>query len=86
MIHLKLRKKRLGNRFKSKTHDILNYEIDEIFLGRKTIFLLMAFTVGGILIGRTLWEYGKIHLGLPITMAAGFILFAVSGAMLGKFK
>ncbi len=58
--------------------DGARHEIRELFVGHKTILSLMGVTIGGILVGRTLWEYGRIYMGLPATLLIGLVILMVS--------
>jgi len=58
----------------------------EIFIGTKTIVAFLGFTIGGILVGRSIWEYGVNSMGLELTTLTGIVLFIVSGAILHKFQ
>ena len=64
----------------------LGGEVKEIFIGHRTVFSLIGFTVGGILVGRTLWEFGRIHLGLVPTLLLGIVIFTISGLLSGQFR
>jgi hypothetical protein len=64
----------------------LDPEIKEIFIGRKTIFSIMGFIVGGVMFGNALLMYAVEHLGLFATMLIGFILFIISGILSREFK
>lgn len=81
MLHLKLKRKKANK----KSKDNLGHEIKEIFVGRQTVFSLLSFLVGSILVGRSLWEYGQIYLGLPATIFIGLGLFIIGGALSGIF-
>ena len=70
---------------KRETEAGLVYEVREIFIGLKTLIAMLGFSVGAVLVGRTLWEYGDNLLGLPITLLAGVVIFVLSGMMLKKF-
>jgi hypothetical protein len=75
-------KKKRGQRF--SIH--INNELKEIFVGHHTMFSVMGFTVGGILIGETLKEWAHMHLGLPTTLIVGVILLILTGITLHKFS
>ena len=62
------------------------HEIREVFIGYKTALALLTFTIGGIVAGRSIWEYGMMYLGLPLTTVAGLLLFVSSGLILHKFQ
>lgn len=68
-----------------KHEDELVYEVKEIIIGLKTLLTLLGFSVGSIVVGRSLWEYGMNSIGLELTMVAGLALFAISGMVLKKF-
>lgn len=64
----------------------LGHEVKEMFIGHHTIFSLIGLTVGGTLVGITLWEWLSYTLGLPITFLLGLLLFTVSGLVLHTFS
>ena len=76
-----MRKKR-GQRFSVHIND----ELKEVFVGHHTLFSVMGFTVGGILIGETLKVWLHLHTGLFPTLIIGFILLIGSGMTLHKFS
>ena len=63
----------------------LGYTIKEIFIGKRTIFSIAGFIVGGILVGRSVWEYSMQYLGLPLTIVVGLVVFVFSGLSLHEF-
>ncbi len=84
---LKPRISRRGFHFKIRHyhHNNLEYEVKEVFVGHNTLFSLLGFVMGGILVGRSLWEYSRTYLGLPLTIIVGTIIFTISGISLHKF-
>lgn len=62
------------------------YNIKEIFVGHRTIFSIIGFTVGGILIGHSLWEFLNGHVGILGALFVGLLLFTLSGVTLHKFR
>jgi len=72
---------RIDVRVKKKGHSI-----HEIILSSETIIAFLGFTVGGVLVGRSLWEYGIIHLNLEYTLSIGLLVFIISGLILHKFR
>ena len=70
---------------KRETEAGLVYEVREIFIGLKTLIALLGFSVGSVLVGRSLWEYGNDLVGLLGTIVVGVAIFALSGMMLKKF-
>lgn len=85
MFKFRLKPKQSNFAEKVKSSD-LNPEVKEIFIGRNTIFSLLAFIVGGILFGSSLWMYVKEYLGLPLTMLAGLFLFIIGGILAKAFR
>jgi len=75
-------KKKRGQRF--NIH--INNELKEVFVGHHTLFSVIGFTVGGILIGETLKEWAHLHLGLPSTLIIGLLLILMTGVTLHKFS
>lgn len=65
-------------------HDITK-ELKSVFHGRHNILTIPGYVVGGILVGRSLWEYSSTTLGLPITIGIGVVVLILSGAHAGKF-
>ena len=72
---------RIDVRVKRKGHSIR-----EIIISSQTIFAFLGFTVGGVLVGRSLYEYGIIYLNLEYTLAIGILIFIISGLILHKFR
>lgn len=60
--------------------------IHEIFISTKTIIAFLGFSVGGLLVGRSLWEYGIEYIGLNYTALSGILVFIISGLILHKFN
>ena len=75
-------KKKRGQRF--NVH--INNELKEIFVGHHTLFSVIGFTVGGILVGETLKEWAHVYIGLPATLIIGLILILLTGLTLHKFS
>lgn len=75
-------KKKRGQRF--NVH--INNELKEVFVGHHTLFSVIGFTVGGILIGETFREWLHASVGLPWTLVIGFVLMLFSGMTLHKFS
>lgn len=75
-------KKKRGQRFNIHIND----ELKEIFVGHHTLFSVMGFTVGGILVGETLKDWAHIHVGLPVTLIIGLVLILFTGLTLHKFS
>jgi len=75
-------KKKRGQRF--NVH--INNELKEIFVGHHTLFSVIGFTVGGILVGETIKEWAHVHIGLPATLIIGLLLILFTGITLHKFS
>lgn len=70
---------------KGKQNHSIDYEVKQIFIGHNTLFSVLGSVVGGILVGRTLWEYSSVYLGLPLTLSIGLLIFIFSGVILKTF-
>lgn len=77
-----MKKKKRGQRFNIHIND----ELKEIFVGHHTLFSVIGFTVGGILVGETLKEWAHVHIGLPATLLIGLVLILLTGLTLHKFS
>jgi uncharacterized membrane protein YraQ (UPF0718 family) len=64
----------------------LDDDLKQVFVGHHTLFSVLGFTVGGILIGGTLQELLNQHLGDAVTLLIGLILLLVSGLILKLFN
>ena len=78
------KKKGIRIRFGHFSHEF-GYTMKEIFIGKRTAFSILGFIVGGLLIGRSVWEYSFNYFGLPITILIGFVIFVLSGLSLHEF-
>lgn len=63
-----------------------DYHISQVFMGHHTIVTLAGFTVGGLLVGRGLYEILSTSVGVIGTIAIGLVLFAVTGLYIGSFR
>ncbi len=70
----------------SSSKHSLAIEIRETFTGYRTLFSLLGYVVGGILVGEILRKYGEIYLGMPGTLLIGIIIFTVSGILSRRFE
>jgi len=77
-----MRRKKRGQRF--NVH--INNELKEIFVGHHTLFSVIGFTVGGILVGETIKDWLHASLGLPSTLGVGIVLILFTGLTLHKFS
>jgi hypothetical protein len=87
MIHTGPKKSKRGVKLKVKDYEehSLEYEIKEIFIGERTLFSMLGLVVGGIMVGRSIFEYSHHSIGLPLTITIGIVIFTVSGIFLKKF-
>jgi hypothetical protein len=63
-----------------------DYHISQVFLGHHSIITLVGFTVGGILVGRGLYEVLVQSVGVLGTILIGLVLFAATGLYIGSFR
>lgn len=63
-----------------------DYHVSQIFLGHHSIITLAGFTVGGILVGRGLYEILVQSTGVTETILIGLVLFAATGLYIGSFR
>ena len=85
-IKVKPKKSKRGIRVKIEHHNEEGgFGVKEVFIGHHTVFSLIGYTVGGILVGRSIWQYSQEVLGLPYTILLGLLIFAVSGIISGQF-
>ena len=64
----------------------LGYGMKEIFIGHRTVFSILGFIVGGLIVGRSVWEYLMRYFSLPVVILIGFLIFLVSGIVLHEFR
>jgi hypothetical protein len=69
-----------------KISDTVNPEVKQLFLGRNTVFSLLAFIVGGVLVGNTLFHISTTALGDINTFVIGFTLFILGGVLSRTFR
>jgi len=81
----KFLKKGVKIHVKHGRHD-LGYEIKEVFIGHRTLFSVLGFIVGGLIVGRSIWEYLNTAFGLNITIVIGILIFILSGIVLHEFR
>jgi len=71
---------------KSEHEAEYDYHISQIFLGHHSIITLVGFTVGGILVGRGLYELLIRAVGVYGTIGIGLVMFAATGLYIGSFR
>lgn len=74
--------KKRGQRFNIHVND----ELREVFVGHHTLFSVLGFTVGGILVGETIKDYLHGSIGLALTLLVGLVLLLITGVTLHKFS
>ncbi|GEM_PF-1053814 len=83
IIHPRHKPKKRGyHRFEFHLDDQMRH----VFVGNHTIFSVLGFTVGGMLIGGVLERIFIQELGLSLTLLIGFVLLFVSGIVLKIFN
>lgn len=89
MYHFKLNKEDKKICIVKDENDKDEHEIEKefksIFIGHHNILTLTGYVVGGILIGRSIWQYLFNEVGLLYTIAIGAVIFAISGAHAREF-
>jgi hypothetical protein len=63
-----------------------DYHVSQVFMGHHSIITLAGFTVGGILVGRGLYEVLVRATDVRTTIIIGLLMFAVTGLYIGSFK
>lgn len=63
-----------------------DYHISQVFMGHHSIITLAGFTVGGILVGRGLYEVLMQATDVWTTILVGLLLFAATGLYIGSFR
>jgi hypothetical protein len=66
--------------------DAIKDKLFDEFWGPHSIFSIVSFITGGILIGRTLWEIIFVFYGPVITIIIGFVLISLGGMALNEFN
>lgn len=61
------------------------YLLFDEFWGPHSIFSVLSFVIGGILVGRTVWEYVFPSVGPFLTIILGLVLMSLGGIVLHKF-
>ena len=79
------KKKGIRIRFGHYSHQ-LGYGMKEIFIGKRTIFSILGFIVGGLVVGRSVWEYLMRYFSLPVVILIGIAIFTFSGIALHEFR
>jgi hypothetical protein len=64
----------------------LDDDLRQVFVGHHTLFSVLGFTVGGILIGGTLEKMLHEMVGQPMTLVIGLVLLLISGLVLKQFN
>jgi len=70
----------------NKLEKMISKEIKYVTTGTEIYLGVLGTSIGGILVGRTLWEWWRKAFGLQITLILGLAIFAITGIYLGRFK
>jgi len=70
---------------KKPEKDQMIYTLFDEFWGPHSIFSILAFVIGGILIGRTVWGIVHQSFGPIVTIVLGIILLSLGGIALHEF-
>ena len=81
-ILLSMKKRKGSHRLEFHMDD----ELRQVFVGHHTLFSVLGFTVGGILIGGTLEKILHEAVGRPTTLVVGLFLLIISGLVLRRFN
>ncbi len=63
----------------------LNHLAQNLFVGDHSTTIVLGFTVGGALLGRSIWQYLFDSIGLFNTTLLSFLIFVSSGFYMHKF-
>jgi|AntRauTorckE6833_2_1112554.scaffolds.fasta_scaffold01800_3 hypothetical protein len=80
---------RMSVRQQKNEHDATHthrHTIRELFVGHRTLYSLLGATIGGIFVGRSLWQISVNALGLGWTIVIGVVLFVFSSLVLHSFQ
>lgn len=61
-------------------------ELKELVIGRKTIFSLLSFGIGSVMIGNFIWNLSSYYFGHLIAGIIGLVLFIIGGIIRHEFK
>lgn len=82
----KRKEKHLTDKIKKIGHEIKDEFVHEVFVGRKTLISVIMVVVGGVVVGRTVWEWLQLYLGLWPTLGIGLLLFISGGLIMHHFE
>lgn len=70
---------------KNNTKSRLRHAYENLFVGHHSLILVIGFTTGGMLMGRSLWHYLFYWFGNDITFIVGFVIFLITGLYMNQF-
>lgn len=70
---------------KKEIKDKLQHIHENLFTGRHSVFIVIGFTVGGTLVGRSIWQYLYNYFGLLATLLVGITIFLLTGFYMHRF-
>lgn len=73
------------NNMKRSLHAKLSHLYRNLFTGHHSVVLVIGFTTGGMLIGRSLWQYLYDAIGLGLTTLVGLGIFILCGIYMNQF-
>ena len=81
----KKKKKNIVEQVTDKTEK-LEPEIKEMVIGKNTIFSLLSFGIGTVLLGNFFWQVSSNYFGSILTAVFGLVLFVVGGVISHEFR
>lgn len=69
----------------TNSEKVVGKEVRELFIGRRTIFSLVGFIVGGVMVGNSLHDVIREQVDVTWAFVIGFILFVISGILSQQF-
>lgn len=70
---------------RKETRKKLRHLYRNLFIGRHSTIILIGFTTGGMIMGRSIWEYLFETIGLGRTFLVGLVIFVITGLYMHQF-
>lgn len=77
-----MKKNKKGHTF----HIHIDDKLKQVFIGHHTLFSVLGFTIGGILVGEMLARILSEEIGVLLTLAIGLVIFLVAAFVGREFK
>lgn len=77
-----MKKNKKGHTF----HVHIDDELKQVFVGHHTLFSVLGFTIGGILVGEMLARLLSESIGVVLTLVIGLVIFVVAAFIGREFK